>query len=69
MNMGFYNIQDKTEADGYTWYKVQEMWIAYSDEWETIYPKEEPTKEEIQKEYMNRILEHMPEWLESVIEK
>lgn len=69
MNMGYYDIQDKTEADGYTWYKVQEMWIAYSEEWEDILPKEEPSKEEIQREYMNRILENMPKWLESIIEK
>ena len=69
MNMGFYNIEGSTEADGYTWYKVQNMWVAYNEDWEDYLPKEEPSKEEIQKEYMDRILAKMPEWLASVIEK
>ena len=70
INVGIYDIEDTEGAkDGYDWYKVQGMWIAYSKDWEVIYEKEEPTKEEIQKEYMARILEHMPQWLESVIEK
>lgn len=70
INVGIYDIEDTEGAkDGYDWYKVQGMWIAYSEEWEVLLPKEEPTPEEIQRAYMNRILEHMPEWLESVIEK
>ena len=68
MNEGYYDIQDHTEADGYTWYKVQDMWIAYDEQWEDILPHEE-TKVEIQIEYMNRILEHLPKFLEDLIEK
>ena len=68
MNEGYYDIQDKTDADNYTWYKVQEMWIAYSKDWEDILPHEE-TKEEIQIEYKNRILEHIDEFLTKYIEK
>ena len=68
MNMGIYDIQDKTEADGYTWYKVQDMWIAYNKDWEDILPHAE-TKEEIQIKYAERILEHLPELLSSLIEK
>lgn len=66
INKGFYDIQDKTEADNYTWYKVQDMWIAYSDEWEIIYPKE-ITPEEIQEEYKIRILQKINEWLDDLI--
>lgn len=70
INVGIYDIEDTEGAkDGYDWYKVQEYWIAYSKDWEEILPKEEPTKEEIQREYMARILNNMPVWLESVIEK
>lgn len=70
INVGIYDIEDTEGAkDGYDWYKVQEYWIAYSESWEVIYPREEPTKEEIQRQYMNRILNNMPVWLESVIEK
>ena len=84
INPGFYDIQDKTDADNYTWYKVQNMWIAYNEEWENLYPKEEPSKEEIEKEYKQRILESankkleeyknnilndFDKWLDSLIEK
>jgi hypothetical protein len=71
---GYYDIQDKTKADGYIWYKVQDMWIAYKEEWEDILIHEE-TKEEIQISYMNRILDNLPskekikEYLEKLIEK
>lgn len=68
INMGYYDIEGTTEADGYTWYKVQGMWIAYSKDWEEILPREE-TKEDIQKEYKKRILENIDKWLDSLIEK
>ena len=68
INVGIYDIEDTEGAkDGYDWYKVQGYWIAYSESWEVIYPREEPTPEEIQRAYMNRILENMPQWLESQI--
>ena len=67
INVGFYNIEDTAGAiDGYDWYKVQDMWIAYSKDWEVIYPKE-LTPEEIQKEYKIRILTAMDEFLDSLI--
>lgn len=68
MNEGYYNIDGKTEADGYTWYKVQDMWIAYNDQWEDILPKE-ITPEEIQKEYIDRVLEQIKKQLYILIEK
>ena len=68
INEGYYNIEDKTEADGYTWYKVQNMWIAYNEEWEDILLHEE-TKEDIQIEYKNRLLEHIDEFFIKYIEK
>lgn len=42
-NPGFYNY-NKTEADvdGYGWYRISDNnWIAYSDEWEKVYPAKE----------------------------
>lgn len=68
INEGYYDIQDKKDADGYTWYKVQEMWIAYNKDWLDILPHEE-TKEEIQLAYKKRILEHIDEFLTKYIEK
>jgi len=69
INMGFYDIQDKAEADGYTWYRVQDMWIAYNEDWLDILPKEEKTPEEIQEEYKIRILTSIDEFLDSLIER
>lgn len=69
IRMGYYDIQDKAEADGYTWYKVQDMWIAYKEEWLDILPKEEPSKKEIQEEYKNKILDNIDKWLDSLIEE
>ena len=68
INMGYYNIEDTAYADKYTWYKVQNMWIAYNPEWEELLPHEE-TKEEIQLAYKDRILEAFPSFLNSLIEK
>lgn len=39
---GFYDYSDIVEADGYTWYKIADnQWIAYNEEWETVYPAKE----------------------------
>ena len=69
MNMGYYDVEEMRDNEGYIWFKVQNMWVAYNEDWEDYLPKEEKKTEEIQREYMNRILENMPQWLESVIEK
>jgi len=68
INVGFYDIEDTAGAvDGYDWYKVQGMWIAYSQDWEKIYPKE-LTPEDIQRAYKERILAGIDKWLDSLIE-
>ena len=42
-NPGFYNyFQTAADVDGYGWYRISDNnWIAYSDEWENVYPKKE----------------------------
>lgn len=39
---GFYNYYEVIENQGYKWYRItndnRSQWIAYSDEWEKIYP-------------------------------
>lgn len=68
INVGIYDIEDTEGAkDGYDWYKVQGMWIAYSPDWEVLLPKEEKTPEEIQIEYKIRILTAIDEFLDSLI--
>lgn len=43
---GFYNVLDKAEADGYTWFKIADnQWIAYSEDWGKYYPKEKDYKQ------------------------
>ena len=39
-NIGFYNyFETKADIDGYGWYRISDNnWIAYNDEWETVYP-------------------------------
>lgn len=40
---GFYNYYESEEADGYVWYRIaDDQWIAYKENWETLYPKSEP---------------------------
>lgn len=42
--MGIYNYYEVLDNDGYTWYKIADLeWIASSDEWTKVYPKEQPT--------------------------
>lgn len=39
---GIYDYYEVLDNDGYTWYKIKEyQWIAYSSEWENVYPKKE----------------------------
>ncbi len=42
---GIYTYTDKVNVDQYDWYKIENFWIAYSPNWETLYPKVE--KEEV----------------------
>lgn len=43
--MGIYNYYDKHNDDGYDWYMIApEQWVAYSPEWENIYPAQQPTE-------------------------
>lgn len=38
-NVGFYNVYDKKENDGYLWVKIADnQWIATTDEWVKFYP-------------------------------
>ena len=41
---GIYNYSDVIEADGYSWYHVENFWIAYNDSWIHLYPKQEEEK-------------------------
>ena len=39
---GIYDYLETTENEGYTWYRIADnQWVAYNEEWETIYPKKE----------------------------
>lgn len=41
-SIGYYNVLEQTEADNYTWFKIDnDNWIAYSPEWEDYYPIQE----------------------------
>ena len=37
---GIYNVEDKKDNEGYTWYKVENYWIASNINWTNYYPKE-----------------------------
>lgn len=51
INQGIYNIMSSTEADGYTWYQVEEsVWIAYNKEWETLLPRTKTEEEKLKEE-------------------
>ena len=54
INKGIYNILNETTADGYTWFEVEpNIWIAYNEEWETLYPRKETEEEKLRKEVEN----------------
>lgn len=38
---GIYNVLDSKNNEGYTWYKVENYWIASNPNWTKYYPKEE----------------------------
>lgn len=54
INKGIYNILNTATADGYVWYEVeQNVWIAYNEEWEKLYPRKETEEERLRKEVEN----------------
>ena len=41
-SLGFYNYYEVADVDGYIWYRIADnQWIAFNEEWETVYPKKE----------------------------
>ena len=39
---GFYNYYEIVDIDGYNWFRIADnQWIAFNEEWETVYPKKE----------------------------
>ena len=53
-NPGFYNYFETAEADGYLWYRISDSnWIAYSEEWEVVYPAK-PKEEFIQYKVLDK---------------
>lgn len=38
---GIYNISEKDIAEGYTWYKIDDNWVAFSNEWAQLLPKKD----------------------------
>lgn len=41
-SLGFYNYYKVADVDGYIWYRIADnQWIAFNEEWETVYPKKE----------------------------
>lgn len=44
---GWYNVNDRTEAGGYKWFKVEDFWVAQDPErtWCNFFPKAEPKYE------------------------
>lgn len=70
--VGYYNVYDSIEADGYTWYKIaDDNWIAYSDEWAKYYPKEETDYKKLYEEQLekNKLLETEINVLKDKIDK
>ncbi len=42
---GIYNVLTEQQGGSYKWYEIESgLWIAYSAEWETYYPKEDSPK-------------------------
>ena len=58
INLGIYNILEKEKNGDYTWIKIGEnMWIAYQETWETIYPKKEIEELTLEVEELKKALE------------
>lgn len=68
INKGIYNILDVKKDDNYTWYKIENFWIAYSDEWAKLYNKKQEQKEETtNKNEKISILKQIIELIEKMI--
>ena len=53
-NVGLYNYYEMTSADDYTWFKIADnQWIAFNEEWETVYPAK-PKEEFIQLKVLDK---------------
>lgn len=76
-SMGFYNVYDKKENDGYLWVKIADnQWIATNDGWTKIYPPTDYKKlyeEELEKNkeltIANNELKTLTEQLQAKITK
>ena len=44
VNKGIYNIIEKTSEKSYTWYKVENFWVAYSKDWAKVFLKRDDTQ-------------------------
>lgn len=53
-NIGYYNVLDKKESDGYVWYKIDSnKWIASVKDYVKAYNKEEEKEEETSNELLD----------------
>ena len=50
INKGIYNITSTATKDKYTWYKIDNYWIAFDKKWAVIYKKEETSNVPIKKD-------------------
>lgn len=41
VSKGIYNILDSKTTNSYTWYKIENFWVAYSNDWANIFEKKE----------------------------
>lgn len=45
---GFYDFYEVKDADGYDWFRISDdQWIAYNQDWETVYPKKKSNEIEL----------------------
>lgn len=42
VNKGIYNVGESVRADGYIWYKIDDIWCAYDKQWAEFLPKADP---------------------------
>lgn len=71
-HIGYYNVLETSENDGYKWFKIaDDNYIAYSDEWAVYYPKEETDYKKLYEEQLekNKLLETEINVLKDKIDK
>lgn len=66
INPGIYHFLSKQQKESYTWYQTEYGWIAGTDQWVRVYPKEESNSCEKEKQDLQKQLSDSQEQIKNL---